>query len=49
MVMLGMQLAAEQVVTERHVGRMGFWDAVKRVGQAEGDSRRETENSQSKV
>ncbi len=27
--MLGMQLAAEQVVTERPDGRMGFWDAVK--------------------
>ncbi len=26
---MGTQLAAEQVVTERPDGRMGFWDAVK--------------------
>ncbi len=29
--LLGMQLAADQVVTERPGGRMGFWDEVKRV------------------
>ncbi len=27
---MGIQLAADQVVTERPDGRMGFWDAVKR-------------------
>ncbi len=26
---MGMQSAAEQVVTERPDGRLGFWDAVK--------------------
>ncbi len=29
--MLEMQFAAEQVVTERPDGKMGFWDAVKRT------------------
>ncbi len=33
---LGMQLAAEQVVTERPDLRMGFWDAVKRYARQKG-------------
>ncbi len=34
--MLGMQLAAEQVVTERPEGRMEFWDAVKGYARQKG-------------